>query len=175
MAKGIYATQRTGGTSDALDYTDGSELSDGDVGIVNNGNVNYQYILDFDSGETADGLFVVEPVTNAGAKRWILQIPYGVGAQIGNGQTWQDVSDSREVNVTYTNTTDKPIFVSIYNYASLSGLTYPRLFIDEMVVSAQLDRTSSFNTGGTVCGIVPVGSTYKYSPVGDTHTWFELR
>ena len=175
---GIFATQFTGGTTDALDYTDGALLSGGEPGIVCNGGVDHTYILNASSGATADGFEVIAPTTNAGAKRWILQKPYGYDMQIGTDQSWQNVLASRIKNVTYTNSTSKPICVSITAYEGSSTYSCaPRLVVDGLIVSYQISRSPAYNVAATVSAIVPPGSTYEYADTTTAviQTWHELR
>ena len=91
---------------------------------------------------------------------------------IGVGQTWQDVTASRASNVTYTNTTGKPIQVSIKSSNNTNPST--ELTVDGKSVSV----CSIASTGGivSVSAIVPNGSTYKCGPIwSQIGTWLELR
>jgi len=91
--------------------------------------------------------------------------------QIGVGQTWQDVTASRNLGVTYTNTTGKPINVVV----SASGNS---AVIDSIVSGVVLSRANSSGTGAWVYQsfIVPDGDTYQVSQTGATlYKWGELR
>tara|TARA_R110000787_G_scaffold55939_2_gene128790 strand:+ start:383 stop:787 length:405 start_codon:yes stop_codon:yes gene_type:complete len=91
-----------------------------------------------------------------------------VGTQsLGVGQTWQDVTGSRSSGVTYTNSTGKPIFLSIYSSAADGTYT---ITVDGIVVV----RDREVNVDITHITIVPNGSTYLISLAG-TITWNELR
>lgn len=99
---------------------------------------------------------------------------------IGVGQTWQDVSSSRETHTDYTNSTGKPIFVEVS---------------DKNVVNNGLEMTCdgitvgyfSFDAGNTnasIGAIIPNNSVYKVYKLnssGDRMTtvqamqWSELR
>ena len=87
--------------------------------------------------------------------------------QIGVGQTWQNVTGSRTSGTTYTNSTGKPIMVSI-NIGSgscvavVGGVT---LFN----ISAANGNTSTQNSF-----IVPEGATYSIT-AGGISVWAELR
>jgi hypothetical protein len=90
---------------------------------------------------------------------------------IGVGQTWQNVSASRTENVTYTNLTSRPIFISVRFDRDDGEL---QLFVDSLMVG----RTGS--TAGpvyyTLTAIVPINSTYSVNAIGTgTLSWFELR
>ncbi len=78
MSNYIYGfTALTGGTTGCLDNIDGSLLGNQDmaVGTVLSTGVSRVYALNATSGATADGVYIITPATNAGNKRWILQIP----------------------------------------------------------------------------------------------------
>ena len=96
-------------------------------------------------------------------------------APIGLGQGWQDVTASRNVGVTYTNNTGKPIFVMVrQGQNAAAGL---KLDIDGVEVSEQYINYTGFNRL-TVFGVVPAGSTYEASwvnSVGTLSYWAELR
>lgn len=93
-------------------------------------------------------------------------------AALGIGQTWQDVTSSRVMSTTYTNSTSKPIMVSVNGVAGGAGTAY--LYVDSLNVCSQ----SIFAGGGdNVQAIVPVGSTYRYehNNSGSITYWHELR
>ena len=84
---------------------------------------------------------------------------------LGVGQTWQNVTSSRSVGVTYTNNTGRPIQVMInhnfgqYGTITLGGVTLPM---------ADGDTYSFFNF------IIPNGTTYRVDN-GAIVSWAELR
>lgn len=93
---------------------------------------------------------------------------------VGTGQTWQDVTASRALGVTYTNSTGKPIVVvahtpfgatgDIYGYAAPYNIEYVAESAGTTNLRLQL--------------IVPNGSQYQISKVLGTGTiskWYELR
>ena len=90
--------------------------------------------------------------------------------EIGVGQTWQDVTASRVVGTTYTNTTGKPIFISVYTaWTSSNTLT---LTIGG--VATQLDGVDQGFTYPKVVAIIPNNITYSVSGWA-AGKWFELR
>ncbi len=92
------------------------------------------------------------------------QLPLGVE------QTWQDMTSQRQKGVTYTNTTGRPIMISV----ALSGHSDPSTSIYVNGVRASF----STSTGHTVCHnlIVPNNHTYKAGNNGtDIVLWSELR
>jgi hypothetical protein len=94
---------------------------------------------------------------------------------IGLGQTWQDVTASRAVGTTYTNTTGRPIFINIR--ADSNNSTVPVLQVDGLdILSVFVDFSST--SGVPLTAIVPPGATYRlFSGVGSTSItiWSELR
>ena len=94
---------------------------------------------------------------------------------IGVNQTWQDVTASRSAGVTYTNTTGKPIYVSIKARSTGAGailaLTVNGIEIGHITASA-----SNVYHGGQVTAVVPNGVTYSYYNVAcDQVLMSELR
>lgn len=93
---------------------------------------------------------------------------------IGDGQTWQDVTASRASGTTYTNTTGKPIQLSIVTgYSTSQSLTV-------VIGGVQAFSSSTVLAGGNtnlvaVSGlVVPAGATYSAS-VTAGFSWKELR
>jgi hypothetical protein len=93
---------------------------------------------------------------------------YG-GSGLGIGQTWQNVKNSRNLSTDYTNTTNKPIAVSIVCNPGTNAING---FVDNINIT-QANSTSSFNSGMFM--IVPPGSTYKVTSNMPITIWAELR
>lgn len=80
---------------------------------------------------------------------------------LGVGQTWQNVTASRNSGVTYTNTTGRTICVSIWFFRELTW--------DASIVVNGVKGSNSF-------AIVPAGATYLFSCSGvSIKGWSELR
>jgi hypothetical protein len=81
----------------------------------------------------------------------------------GLDQDYTDLTASRAVNTTYTNTTGKPIYVSITttNQATAADPALT-LTVDGKVVYSYR-RGGTFNTQVTLVGLVPSGQTYSAS------------
>ena len=97
--------------------------------------------------------------------------------EIGVGQTWQDVTVSRVVGTTYTNTSGKPIFVQIYCLMAVANVNWG-ITVDGARRSGQRTDAWSANSRNTVQAIIPNGSTYSVSAtIGSItlDTWHELR
>ena len=110
------------------------------------------------------------------AWRPLNNVPQLLNVPIGVGQTWQNVLSSRAVGTTYTNTTGRPIFVSVGGSGSAINT---RVFIT-------LDGSLGFEGNGAAgsgfrtenCIVVPAGSTYVITAGTGTLTllsWNELR
>lgn len=83
------------------------------------------------------------------------------GSVIGIGQTWKNLTDSRVSGTTYTNSTGKPIFVSVGVTSSTASVS--------ITINGVLIVNPCFH--GAV--IIPNGATYVFSIIGE-FTWSEL-
>lgn len=84
---------------------------------------------------------------------------------LGVGQTWQDMTASRSSNVTYTNTTGRPIFV--FALARVDAGTNDALVNGVAVGSGNSTAGIRLNT------VVPAGATYMVK--SSFNLWSELR
>lgn len=85
---------------------------------------------------------------------WVRCLDEGYEQQLGVSQSWQ--APGRSSGVTYTNTTAKPIMVSV---EQAGGGTETTLVVDGIRVA----REYSSNSDGTICAVVPPGSTYSFT------------
>jgi len=105
--------------------------------------------------------------------------PAWATAGVGGGQTWQDVKASRALATTYTNSTGKPIFVSIaVVWGNATGSV--TLTIDGIIVQKFWSNPDSSDMSLSVSAIVPNGSTYSVAQTsnvaaGVIEYWAELR
>jgi hypothetical protein len=100
---------------------------------------------------------------------------FTVDAGIGGTQTWQDVTASRVVGTTYTNSTGRPIEVAV-TYTNDTANKVTGLTINGVAVYASGVGTANAASGFSL--VVPVGATYKTANNGGTLTlvsWVELR
>jgi len=96
-------------------------------------------------------------------------------ASLGYGQTWQNVLGSRAFGTTYTNTTGKPIQLSVYATATVGGVISYSI---NGVIQGQSSQSGGAGYGlGTLTPIVPQGATYLVTNVTSATLvyWFELR
>lgn len=92
---------------------------------------------------------------------------------LGVNQTWQDLTGSRALGVTYTNDTGRPITVQ-YRVIGSAGVQ-PTMVIDGVTVPVGGGVNASGNT--TACSaVIPPGATYQASTTSLTlQGWTELR
>jgi hypothetical protein len=134
-------------------------------------------------GSTSGSVTLQEPAV---AGTTVLDLPATSGTValtsnvIGIGQTWQNVTGSRVSGTTYTNSTGKPIFVSIQAAPSTSGGAYLDVFINGVTLGylgqgSGVSPSTVYSSFWTV--VIPSGDTYKATIVGSISigNWFELR
>lgn len=97
---------------------------------------------------------------------------------LGIGQTWQDVTGSRSVGVTYTNTTGRPIEITINMLSTSTSVSSYLLNINGSTVcegGSYMNSTGQKISG--ICGIIiPNGQTYSITLTNCTISeWWELR
>ena len=95
----------------------------------------------------------------------------------GVGQTWQAVTASRVSGTTYTNSSTRPIMLSIAvrDNSSVSG-AYVALYVNSSI-AIRLDDLAGGGYGYIqIVAVVPTGQTYKLDATGNPITfWGELR
>ncbi len=98
-------------------------------------------------------------------------------SSLGRGQTWQDVTASRAAGTNYTNTTGKPIFISVSgggqpNHGQMS------MTVGGVFLGIQGFRSiASGRSDATMNAIVPNNTTYRVDNVlgWSLINWTELR
>lgn len=98
-----------------------------------------------------------------------------VAQSIGVGQTWLNVTASRALATTYTNTTGRPIMVSITAHDTAGGNLYIGLWVNGVKFAEQSDGAYS---RAQVTAIIPPGATYMVERLDSNDTitsWMELR
>ncbi|WP_313395658.1 hypothetical protein [Pseudomonas sp.] len=98
----------------------------------------------------------------------------GIG-DIGVGQTWKNMTGSRALGTTYTNTTGKPIQISVFGgAASAAGVGY-EVASGASMIGQYSTAAGQFLSSPTV--IIPAGATYTVNVVNGTAPvlyWREL-
>lgn len=99
---------------------------------------------------------------------------------IGVGQTWTDVSASRNTGVNYTNNTGRTMIVSLAGSGdgTQDGVGEIRIDIDGVTLRVSRDANSQGGVFPSGLAVVPPGSTYKvYSQEASmsVRVWLELR
>ena len=94
-----------------------------------------------------------------------------VASSFGVGQTWQDLTSSRASGVTYTNSTGKPIAVSI-TLTDQGGSNY-LVYVNGVLVINIWDYGASGANHSFF--IVPTGASYAISTGNIIELWSELR
>lgn len=122
------------------------------------------------TGAVTDTMLASAAVTQT--KLATLVVPVGVG------QTWQNVTASRALGVTYTNATGRPIQVNAYGDGNAFQDRNIQLFVNGVLVDAAMASEGSSGGGvGNVSAIVPSGATYmvNFNIDGVLQYWAELR
>ena len=90
---------------------------------------------------------------------------------LGIGQTWQDVTGSRAKATPYTNSTGKPIVVSVNPTATSSATA-------SITVSGVVIQSLAFGSATVTAPlsvVVPAGATYQFDTSTTILRWMELR
>lgn len=147
-----------------LSFSDPLQVVDGVIGIK-------------DASTTQKGVArfatVVEVINKTNVSAMVTPSGAATIAQstdLGVGQSWQDVTGSRAIGQTYTNSTGKPIYV-IINLADVQTLGC------ELVISGVSTGSIDFGMNGRqqISFIVPNGNTYRIAPSAVLLKWLELR
>jgi hypothetical protein len=100
---------------------------------------------------------------------------------IGINQTWQDVTASRALATTYTNSTGKPIQISVRTQSAAGGSFDTKIIVNGLTVYFVTSYAANAGYGNCVTTIVPNGNTYSVTASGGTSGtgtltfWTELR
>jgi len=99
------------------------------------------------------------------------------GYELGENQTWQNVSASRAIATTYTNTTGRTIAVSVSVTDNTTGNVYLNGYINGTIMMYSNGRSSG-SANLHLYMEVPNGATYSFTLSAGTAastTWWELR
>ena len=94
-------------------------------------------------------------------------------SSLGYGQTWTDLTASRALSTTYTNSTGHPIAVSVYWQATTLGTATAT--VSGLQIAATAIAASAASNSGGLSFVVPVGATYSVASNVSFTRWSELR
>lgn len=92
----------------------------------------------------------------------------------GVGQTWQDVTATRALGVTYTNSTGKPIQVSVV-VRDDNGAVGLNFLVNGVAVVGMPDLAGASAGFQQITITVPSTQTYRLETTNLLHSWVELR
>jgi hypothetical protein len=169
----------TGGTIDNVDITGGT-IVDLDTPLAVNSGGTGKNTLALNNVLLGNGTAAVKEVApgttgnvlKSDGTTWVS----GPGDSIGVGQTWQNVTSSRALNTTYTNTTGKPIFVSAMFSQNSGSSGTTTLTVAGVIISRDFTESAS-DEDVSVSGIVPPNQTYIVTTTNSItlSLWSELR
>ena len=102
----------------------------------------------------------------------------GKSAGLGIGQSWQDVTAQRQIGVTYTNTTGRPIALSVtLQSGSSGGAADIKLSVNGQIVCFQYVGGMNASPAISAFWILQAGDTYSLTAQssGNLIKWLELR
>jgi hypothetical protein len=92
---------------------------------------------------------------------------------LGLSQTWQNVTSSRAIGTTYTNTTAKPIQVNISIIGGAAN-SIATLTVNSLIVSQT--QAYAFTAQSMLSAVIPPGNTYILGgTLSSINLWAELR
>lgn len=131
--------------------------------------VSYRVVGFVDITEATAGTWATAPTLVQGSGGQALSAL----SSIGYGQKWEDMTASRSLSTTYTNTKGKPIAVSIRTKSQNSTST--TLTVDGVTMSSRWGG-DSFAASIPLFSIVAPGSTYSVTTTASgIDGWYELR
>lgn len=134
-------------------------------------NVSFRVIGYVTSTQATAGTWASAPSSIIGGSSNIYS---ALSSSIGIGQTWQNVTASRATATTYTNSTGRPISLSIRVQQTSSNASFELTVSGDVV--ARTSMTNSIGYEPCLTAIVPSGSTYRIDLINFTlNAWWELR
>jgi hypothetical protein len=100
-----------------------------------------------------------------------------LGHGLGIGQTWQNVTASRAIATTYTNSTGRPIQLSVA-VAINAASAWINLVVDGNTIALSAGTYAAGARAEITGVVIPAGSAYSVTVSAGTatiQTWFELR
>ena len=172
----VYVCTGTGGNLLMFGSGGGSSTTPlTELYIINkcSGNVLVTYSSSGDIGTIpsgATGTLTMAAANISSAAGWALSVgtsSLGLGQ---GGQTWQNLTASRSLAATYTNSTGRPIQVSIY----FLGSTQSNFTVNGLTIASNSSSTGWM----TVSEVIPPNATYSLVDINGGLSylnWYELR
>lgn len=92
---------------------------------------------------------------------------------LGGEQAWVDVTSQRLVNTTYTNTTGKPLLISVVTRPNApSGASSVHLIVDGKIIIGSASYGSNIYVYNGASTIVPKDKTYSFSTQQQNYLYF---
>lgn len=152
--------------------TSGSSLANVAYSTTARSGVPFRVMGYIESTQATAGTWATVPSTVQGAGGQAI----AAMSSIGYGQTWQVVTGSRLSATTYTNTTGRPIQVSIYATSTVNTAGSVILTVSGSLVAYNFGPPVSGSSSVTfAAAIVPPGATYSATIVAASYAWQELR
>ena len=111
-------------------------------------------------------------VLKSNGTTWTSAAPTVVSGLGLNGEVWNDVTSSRALGTTYTNSRGYPIMISVYG--SGAGASDIQITVNGTKI---YHNNAQWNGAGAIpggCLIIPNGATYSVSLASSLVKWFEL-
>ncbi len=126
-------------------------------------------------GEGTSAISSVAPSTSGNVlssdgTNWVSAVP---DPSLGVGQTWQNLIGSRAAGTTYTNSTGRPIMISI-SVNGPASTSINSLTISGVIIG-YVSGDDNYNPRQTISAIVPDSATYVFSSGCPVISWAELR
>jgi hypothetical protein len=176
----------TGGTIDNVDITGGT-IVDLDAPLAVNSGGTGKTTLALNNVLLGNGTTAVKEVA-PGANGNVLRsngttwVSGTVSAGIGDGQTWQNVTGSRALGTTYTNSTGRAIQVHVQGSGGAAGAVLKAYINGTYFADSGVNYNASIASRPQFSLIIPNGVTYRFDSFTDAgtnptnlNTWWELR
>lgn len=146
------------------------------AGVVPNGNVDTAQSSQLYDALKSLFLLTTGTATDSNKLGGVLASQYAQLSQvIGVGQSWQNVSSSRVLNTTYTNSSGKPIEVAL-TMQGTNSYELCTVVVSGVTLYSGDPGVGSPGTAASLTFVVPNGGTYIVTmPNGAITTWSELR
>lgn len=120
--------------------------------------------------------FPVTPSTAPSSNYQTANKKYVDDNSLAIGQSWQDLLGSRVSGVTYTNTTGRPIDVSVTGTIGSGTGSTMSFIVDGAQIAFEQGRDQTYNHAHCITLIIPSGSTYEVDiDIYSFNEWWELR